>query len=215
MEVIEQKTSGKMYDGKGNWNYYTAELYASLFFTTGIVCGETNIVKGDLSKANGKTGIDKHKEQLKRLFFNPGTKIPIPFIGNKIAIFAEDVAALYDFVIDMGNYQGQNCYLFKITAKDNLSESEKGKVVISNMTTWFNSHSMEIVARDYYLSFNAGVYDFDVHMEVQIDKFKDYLVPKLIRYTGNWHVIFKKREKGIFTATLFDFNVEPGSRFKD
>ncbi len=37
MEVIEQKTSGKMYDGKGNWNYYTAELYASLFFTTGIV----------------------------------------------------------------------------------------------------------------------------------------------------------------------------------
>jgi len=26
-----------------------------------------------------------------------------------------------------------------------------------------------------------------------------------MRYNGNWDVIFKKRENGIFTATLFDF----------
>ncbi len=64
---------------------------------------------------------------------------------------------------------------------------------------------MEIVARNYDLSYDAGVYDFNVHMEVQMTKFETYLVPKIIRYTGNWDVAFKKRERGIFTATLFDF----------
>jgi hypothetical protein len=75
------------------------------------------------------------------------------------------------------------------------------------MTTWFNSKTMEIVARNYDLSYDAGVYDFDVHMEVQMDKFGELLVPKLIRYTGNWHALFKKRERGVFTATLFDFTL--------
>jgi hypothetical protein len=31
------------------------------------------------------------------------------------------------------------------------------------------------------------------------------LVPKILRYKGNWDVIIKKRERGLFTATLFDF----------
>jgi len=33
-----------------------------------------------------------------------------------------------------------------------------------------------------------------------------YLVPRLLRYTGDWDVVLKKRERGIFTATLFDFS---------
>jgi len=64
---------------------------------------------------------------------------------------------------------------------------------------------MEVMARNYSLSFDTGVYDFDVSMEVQMTKFGDYLVPKTLRYKGNWDVVFKKRERGVFTATLFDF----------
>jgi hypothetical protein len=33
------------------------------------------------------------------------------------------------------------------------------------------------------------------------------LVPKILRYKGDWDVVFKKRERGLFTATLFDFKV--------
>ena len=73
------------------------------------------------------------------------------------------------------------------------------------MTTWFGVDNWEIVARNYDLNYKAGIYDFAVTMEVQLTHFKGYLVPGLIRYNGNWHVIFKKRESGIFTATLFDF----------
>ncbi len=36
-----------------NYNYYTAQLYAGLFFTKGKVCGETNIVKGVSFDAKG------------------------------------------------------------------------------------------------------------------------------------------------------------------
>ncbi len=206
-EVVNEKTTGDMYDENKNWNYYTGELYAGLFFANGTICGESNIVKGYELSIKNKSGIAKHKEQLKMLFFNPGKKIPgIPFIGNKIAIFDNDVAALYDFVIDMAEYQGQWCYVFSIKARADLTSSEKNDIVINEMTTWFNNKTMEIVARDYDLSYDAGVYDFDVHMEVQMDKFGDYLVPKLLRYVGNWHAIFKKRERGVFTATLFDFN---------
>ena len=206
MDVLSEKITGDICDNSRNWNYYTAAMYANLFFTNGTICGENNIVRGDIIGANGKSGMEKHKEQLKQLMFNPGRKIPgIPFISNKVAIFDEEQASLYDFVIDMGDHLGQNCYIFIIRSREELSRSEKDQVVINNMTTWFNSQTMEIVARDYDLSYDAGVYDFDVHMEVQMDKFGELLVPTLIRYTGNWHAIFKKREKGFFTATLFDF----------
>lgn len=206
MEVLNETTDGDFYDDNKNYNYYTAELYAGLFFTKGSVCGETNIVKGTRFDARDKSGIAKNKEQLKMLFFNPGKKIPgIPFIGNKINIFDPDVAALYDFSIDQEDYEGQSCYIFSVKSKDDLPADEKDRIVIDNMVTWFNAKTMEVMARNYDISFNAGVYDFTVHIEVQLAKFGDLLVPKVLRYNGNWDVIFKKRERGVFTATLFDF----------
>jgi len=208
MEVLEEKTTGDIYKD-AVLNYYTAELYAGLFFTKGKVCGETNIVKGVEMNVSGKSGIEKHKEQLKMLFFNPGKKIPgIPFIGDKIDIFSPDVLQYYNFSVDMEDMSGQNCYVFKIQPKEDLSSSQKNKIVFDNITTWFNAKTMEIVARNYDLSYNTPVYDFNVHMEVQMTKFGELLVPQVLRYNGNWKVIFKKREKGLFTATLFDFNKE-------
>ena len=206
MEVLTEKISGNFYDDAGNYTYNTAELYASLFFTKGSVCGETNIVKGIDFKPRAQSGIARHKEQLKMLFFNPGKKIPgIPFIGDKINIFDPDKAGSYHFDIDFGDYEGQSCYVFAIKLKSDLNSSEKNGVVIDSMVTWFNAKTMEVVARNYDMSYDAGVYDFDVHVEVQMTKFGDLLVPKLLRYIGNWDVVFKKRERGFFTATLFDF----------
>lgn len=206
METVDERTTGNMYDDDKNFNYYTAELYAGLFFTRGKVCGENNIVKGIEHSVKSKSGIEKHKEQLKMLFFDPGKKIPgIPFIGNKINIFDPDVAKNYDFSIDMAEYSGQDCYLFTIKAKEDLSSDEKDNIVIDNIDTWFNTKTMEIVGRNYDISYDAGVYDFKVHMEVHMTHFGDYLVPGTLYYNGTWDMVFKKRERGVFTATLFDF----------
>ena len=206
MDILEEKTTGDFYDKNKNYNYYTAELYAGLFFTKDKVCGENNIVKGIELNPRSKSGIEKRKEQMKMLFFNPGKKIPgIPFIGDKIDIFDPDRARYYDFVIDYGDYEGNPCYIFLIKSKNDLTAGEKNNVVIDSMITWFDAKTMQIVQRNYDLSYKTGVYDFDVRMEVQMTKFGDYLLPKILRYRGNWDVVFKKRERGYFTATLFDF----------
>lgn len=206
MNKLQENLAGDIYDDDGDFNYYTAKLYASLFFTKGSVCGETNIVKGSEINPKSKSGMDKHKEQLKMLFFNPGKKIPgIPFMGDKSNIFDPDIAAYYNMSIDTAAYDGKYCYVFAIKAKDDLTSSEKDKIVFDNMTTWFDAKTMEIVGRNYDLSYDAGVYDFNVHMEVELTKFGNLLVPKTIRYNGTWDVVFKKKERGVFTATLFDF----------
>lgn len=206
METKEEKITGDFYDKKGNYNYTTAAMYASLFFTKGRVCGETNIVKGRSFSIKGKSGMEKHKEQLKQLFFDPGTKIPgLPFIGNKVALFDEDVSKLYDYRIDKKDYMGQDCYVFTIKPRPDLSPGEKNDIVIDEMTTWFNSRTLEIIGRNYSLSYDAGIFDFNVDMQVQLEKFGDLLVPKVLRYSGEWDVIFKRTERAMFTATLFDF----------
>lgn len=206
MELISEKTTGNFYDSDGGHNYNTGEMYAGLFFTKGSVCGESNVVKGIDFKPKSQSGMDKRKEQLKMLLFNPGKKIPgIPFIGDKIDIFDPEKALHYNFIIDYGEYEGQACYIFSIKVKEGLDGGERNSIVIDSMITWFHAKTMEVMARNYDMSYNAGVYDFDVHMEVQMTKFGNYLVPKMLRYIGNWDVIFKKRERGMFTATLFDF----------
>lgn len=81
-------------------------------------------------------------------------------------------------------------------------------IVVDEMTTWFDTKTLEVLARNYSLSYNATVYDFNVSMEVVMQKFNGLTVPKILRYKGNWDVIFKKRENAVFTATLFDFEEE-------
>jgi hypothetical protein len=209
-QVLEEQTTGDIYNKDHQFNYYTAGMYAGLFFAADTICGETNIVKDAAFNTQGKSGLAKHKEQLKMLFFNPGKKIPgIPFIGNKIALFDDEVATRYDFTIDMEAFKGEMCYVFTCKPRADLTDNEKDKIVVNDMTTWFNINTWEIVARNYDLSYNAGVYDFNVRMEVELTKFGHYLVPKLLRYNGNWDVVLKKREKCVFTATLFDFTPGP------
>jgi hypothetical protein len=206
MEVLEEKTTGDFYGRDRDYNYYTADLYAAFFFTKGKVCGETNIVKGSEHQVGGKKGLEKNKEQLKMMFFNPGKKIPgVPFVGDKMDVFDEDIAKYYDYSIDVEEVNGKPCYKFTIQRKDNLSAFERGRVVFDNITTWFNQKTMEIMGRNYDMSYDAGVYDFDVHMKVEMMKVGEYLVPYTLRYTGNWFLFSKKRERGVFTATLFDF----------
>ena len=202
MITTEEAITGDFFDENKNYNYYTAELYASLFFTKDSSCGETNIIGAKAFTTDGLKGMEKHKQQLKMLFFNPGQKINgLPFMSNKTAIYEDDMAEYYDMKIDIETYNNASCFVFKQKVK----EGNKSNVVIDEMTTWFDDQTFEIKGRNYSLSYDAGVYDFDVQMQVEINKFGNYLVPTLIRYTGNWKAIFKKRERGIFTATLYDF----------
>ena len=204
--VEKQDITGDLVDKSGNWNYYTLEMYAGLFWVRDTVCGENNIVGDPSFSLKDKSGMAKHREQLKMLFFNPGKRIPgLPFVGNKLAVFDDDMSFYYNYIIDLQQLNGEWCYVFEVSARDDLSNGQKDNIVINNMTTWFNQQTMDIVFRKYDLSYRAGVYDFDVQIEAELARFGEYLVPKVLRYNGNWDVAIKKRERGVFTATLFDF----------
>ena len=105
----------------------------------------------------------------------------------------------------MDQLDGEWCYVFTVKGREDLRSGEKDKIVINNMTTWFNQQTMDIVKRNYDLSYDAGVYDFNVQIEAELKRFGDYLVPTVLRYNGDWDVITKKRERAVFTATLYDF----------
>ena len=202
METIEENHTGDFYDEQHRYNYYTAQMYASLFFTKDSACGEDNIVTGREFSTEGLSGMEKHKAQLKMLFFNPGKRINgLPFMSDKTAIYDDEMAELYDMNIDMDQYNKTSCYIFKQKVKPGHEDD----VVVDEMSTWFNDSTYEVVARNYSLSYDAAVYDFKVQMEVQMTHAGNLLVPALIRYNGNWKAVFKKRERGVFTATLYDF----------
>jgi hypothetical protein len=204
-ELLEEKTTGDFYKAKGGYNYYTAQLYDGLFFAFDTVCGQHNRVKDAHLGIRGKSGIEKNKEQLKMLFFDPGSDIPgIPLMGDKVKIFDEGHMKLYDFDIDIRDRNGISCYVFTVKAKPGLNAIERSRIVIDEMVTWFDYRTFEVQERNYAMSYNAGVYDFDVRMQVQMQHVGRYLVPAVIRYDGNWGVAFRKKERGLFTATIFE-----------
>ncbi len=198
MQVIDEKTTGDFYTRKGNYNYYTAELYAHLFFTKKEICNETNNVNG-IDNDRGSGSLEKRKWQLKQLIFNPGSKVAgVPFAGNKAAIFDADMAKKYRFRLLSVEYGGEDCWLFSAIPK----EENKGDVIYNDLSTWFRKTDYAIVARDYSLSYHTLLYDFDVKMKVRLKEVKGLLVPSTIQYTGNWNVVSKPRERGAFFTTL-------------
>ena len=201
-QIKNQQTTGDFFDRKGRYNYTIGDLFAGLFFADGKVCGEDNIVAGSMNfETSGLSGIAKKKAQLKMLFFNPGRKIPgIPFIGDKLDLYDEDAVNKYNYRLDTITYGDRHGYEFTISPKPGAHG-----IVIDYMRTIFDLETMDVLFRSYSLSYKAGVYDFDVKMEVKLDHRNGYLVPVDLAYKGNWSVLFKGRERASFSARLFDF----------
>lgn len=198
METLQEKVTGNFYKRNKEYRYYTAELYAYLFFTNDTLCNQNDIVGDALNEAEGGR-IGKHKYKLKQLIFNPGSKVGgVPLMGAKAAIFEPDVAKMYDFKLASEEYDGEECYVFKAIPK----QEYKTEVVYNYLATWFRKSDYSIVARDYSLSYNTLAYDFDVHMKVRTQQVGGKLLPVKIEYDGNWHVLTQGRERVKFITTI-------------
>lgn len=197
MTVKSEKVSGDFYTKKRAYNYYTARLYAHLFFTEGEICNENNIVGRKVY-----SGSQKYEEQLRVLIFNPGQRIRgIPGIGDNVAIFEEPTAGKYGYKLSKQDYNGEACYVFTAAPKKEFQKD----VVINELKTWLRTSDYAIVARNYSLSFRTLLYDFDVVMKVKLKTVKNFLVPYEVNYSGNWHAVTKPREIVKFVAIFTDF----------
>ena len=68
-QVVQEAITGNFYTKQKAYNYYTAELYAALFWVPTQQCNETNIIGNTDLQVQGKSGTERHKQQLKNLFF--------------------------------------------------------------------------------------------------------------------------------------------------
>ncbi len=208
-QTIEQSATGDFFDRKGDYNYFTARLYDGLFFSYDTVCGQHNRVAEARLTLAGKSGLEKRKEQIKMLFFDPGGDIPgIPLLGDRVRIFDPSQARLYDFDIDIRERKGRPCFVFSIRKKEGLGMFERDKAIFDEMITWFDYATFEVMQRSYTMRYDAGVYGFHVRMEVEMAKAGTFLYPAVIRYDGEWGVALKGREKGLFTATIYDVSID-------
>lgn len=199
MLILEELINGDYYNRKQKPNYYTAEMYEALFFSRKPVCGEVN--KLDLNALNEKgSSLDKHKAQLKKLMFSPGSKISgIPFIGNKASIFDAEIAAKYDFRLTTAVKDDETTYLFEATPKPQY----KNDVVYQEFKTWIRLDDFAILGRNYHLKYSTMVYDFDIKIKVNLQTKGNMLLVKTIDYDGNWRAITQGREIVKFKSIFY------------
>jgi len=197
-KIKEHQCTGNFFKKNGDYNFFTASLYAFLFFAPEPVCNENDIVEGSL-EIPPKGEMEKCERQLKQLIFNPGSKVSgVPFMGDRASVFDEDEAKKYDFRIVSSILDGQDCFVFSLLPKPGFEK----KVLFDELTTWFRKGDYSIIARNYSLSYHTLFYDFDVKMKVRTTRVNGKLYPERIDYDGNWHIFTKKREQVKFLAII-------------
>jgi hypothetical protein len=206
VSVESEKLNGDLKKRNGDWKYYTIEMLNDLVFFENP--RKVSLKYGDIDAASASTSrVEKHKTELKKMLFSPGTEInSVPLIGKKMAIFNEEMAKYYDYKIwetTLGDTLA--CYGFSILAHDSLPLN---KTVIKEMTSYFNKENFDLIKRSYRLVQNTMVYDFDVTISVENRYVKNILLPFYISYLGNWKIPFNKREVMQFELNVNEYNID-------
>ncbi len=197
MRNSNEKYSKNYFTRKNIPRRTTAQFYHKLFMIDEKRCNESDIVGGKLSSSE-----NKRINQLKKLVFKPGASISgVPGVGGKVGIFEKGRREQYNFSLKKELYNGEWCYVFKARPKKKYTRNN----VINYLNTWIRIQDQAIVRRNYSLSYNTLLYDFNVQMHVKLRTVGEKLVPYEVLYNGNWHVVSKKRERATFSTIITDF----------
>ena len=206
VDIYFEKDNGKLKKKNGSWKYLTAEMYDEVFFPTEPEKVDNKIVQKEQELSG--SGLEKHKSQLKKMLFNPGSEIRnVPLIGNKMAIFDEKMTPYYSYSIYAYNWEDSiPCVVFSCYAKEGFED----KTVIRDMTSYFHRDTHEVIAREYRLVHKTILFDFDISMKVVNEQKAGWLLPKNITYSGQWKIPFKKPEIISFQIECSDYVLTAG-----
>lgn len=190
--IDHQETNGKVLKKNGQHKYLTAEMYDEVFFPDISESVGPSISKFEQLEQKGSK-LDKFKSQLKKMMFNPGREIlSVPFIGDKMDIFSEDMVEYYDYsVYSAYGPDSVYCYVFQVDAK---GEFRSNKTVIKKMLSYFDKESLQVLSREYRLVNSTVLFQFDIWMKVENRLSQGKLLPRRIQYDGNWDIPFKSPE---------------------
>ena len=205
VHILEERTNGKIKDKKGEFKYLTAEMYDEVFFPKGSE-RVSNKIHSTEQQIDKSSKFDRHKSELKKFMFNPGAEISsVPFIGNKLAIFEDDMVPYYDYFIWTSTYTDSiPCWVFTAKQKEDVKD---GKTVIKDLTSWFDQETMNVMMREYTIRYNSIIMDFDITIKVTNTYVDGHLVPERIIYDGMWDIPFKKAEVISFWLDLREWEV--------
>ncbi len=198
MQYLKEEIKGKFYKKKKirKHKYYTARMHEQIFLTKGKICGNPN--NSSITQHN-LSGIEKHINELKKLIFQPGKEVDVPFIGGKTAIFEEKMIKHYDFYISSKTFgEDKECYVFRAVVKP---ETSTNKTIIKYLETYFDKEDFQVVARNYHLKYDS-LFDFDIRMKVSLTQYEGKYLPEKVSYQGNWKIPTQTRERVQF---LIDF----------
>jgi hypothetical protein len=207
IEIIVEESNGKIRRNNGNWRYLTAEVYDDVFFPTHDHKVSNTMVAKEQELVTGSK-MEKHKAQLKKMLFNPGQPIDnVPFIGDKLAIFSQEMVPYYDYAIFLQDYADSiPCIVFSSYVKG----GQEDEVVIQDMTSYFHRETGEVIAREYRLAHYTLFFDFDIKIKVQ-NKLQDgWLLPVTVSYDGWWDIPFKKPEIIKFDMKCTEYRTNVG-----
>ncbi len=214
MVMEEEKVSGKIFNRKKEYNSYTAEMFDHIFFPKDTLPVDDLKSVSVIHSPSSDSKIERNKQKIKTLIFNPGAEVEsVPLIGNRMTIFDEKMTKHYDYKIYTSLYDDTiPCYIFLCKAKA-LNEIETDdKAVIKELSSWFDRHTFNIFSRNYTLSYRSVLFDFDVKMNVRLEKINAVLVPTSISYNGFWDVVFRKPEIVKFEIEFSDYEINSGQK---
>lgn len=202
--IDEETTNGKLYKRNGEHKYLTAEMFDEVFFPRGRFYPSTEITSME-QEVSDESRLERYKSQLKKMLFNPGQEIAhVPFIGDKVAIFSDEMIEYYNFHIHHQMYEDRECYVFTVSEKP---DNKSNDTVIKSMITYFDKESMKVVMREYELQNDVFLFDFDIKIQVFNQIISGIPVPKKLVYDGAWNVLFKSPEIIQFEIDLMDYGI--------
>ncbi|NND94255.1 MAG: hypothetical protein HKN45_05275 [Flavobacteriales bacterium] len=204
VDITEEESNGKVFKKNGSHRYLTAEMYDEVFFPDEPESVGPTIARFEQIESK-ESKIDKYKSQLKKMLFNPGQEIlSVPFIGDKMDIFSSEMIPYYDYSV-YSSYTPDSvyCYVFQVDAKP---EFARNKTVIKKMVSYFDKEHLQVVSREYSLSNNTLLFEFDIWMKVENDLVGRDLLPRRVQYNGDWDIPFRSAEIIQFDIRCRDYD---------
>lgn len=205
IHYLARQDSGEVYKRNGKYELYTVEMFDYIFTNA----YNADFVKGgDAPHANGKN--QSYKEKLKTLIFSPGRPVSgIPFISKKTEIFSPEMKDFYRYEFAKGTYLDSiPVYRFKVIQRPDLIDGQKDQVMIKELTTIFDRRNFQILGRYVDMKFSNMMMDFNVQINIEMNRFGGELLPTKVSYQGNWNVPFHKEERSSFLVLHKDYREE-------
>ena len=182
---------GKILKRNGNYKFYTPEAFDEVFFHKDSIDISLTISSSENREQS------QNMRDAKTIGFSIGTdniERSNAGLSKKLAIFDIEMQQYYDYIIGETNYRDRECYTFTIKVKDNLTNKSLKKILIRNITSYFDKENFNVIYREYKFGYNSLALKLDMDIFVEMDYVNNKHLPVEIYYKGFWNVLFLKSE---------------------